>query len=168
VFKRAKNSVIQKDNHRSYPDRFCDLYISSKNNQILFVPYGKMDIGAYAEVDDIIADTWPCDFGKLQANIEATLGKFAPTVSYVKGKWPSYEASKAKSQHAYESDYIRLRLKTDQSRSYGDGEVERITVTASPTALDTNYALVGTGHLLDTKVAQIVIDIADACDKIRD
>jgi hypothetical protein len=48
------------------------------------------------------------------------------------------------------------------------GEVERITVTASPTALDTNYALVGTGHLLDTKVAQIVIDIADACDKIRD
>ena len=45
--------------------------------------------------------------------------------------------------------------------------MERITVTARPTALDTNYSLVGAGHLLDTKIAQIVIDIAEACDKIR-
>jgi hypothetical protein len=126
-----------------------------------------MDIGAYAEIDDIIVDTWPCDFGKLQANIEATLAKFAPTVIYVKGKWPSYEASKASSQRAYESDYIKFRLATDRSRSYGDGEVERITVTANPTALDTTYSLVGTGHLLNTEIAQIVVDIADACDKIR-
>lgn len=167
MFKRTKKPGTEKDAHRSYPDRFCDLYISRKNNQILFVPYGKMDIGAYAEIDDIIIDTWPCDFGKLQANIEATLGKFAPAASFVKGKWPSYEASKATSQRAYESDYIRLRLQTDQSGSYGDGEVERITVTARPTALDTTYSLVGTGHLLDTKIAQIVVDIADACYKIR-
>jgi hypothetical protein len=159
--------VAEKDNHRSYPDRFCHLLISSKYKQILFVPYGKMDIGAHAEIDDILVDTWPCDFAKLQANIEATLDKFGPTVIYLKGKWPSYEASKATSQRAYESEYIRFRLATDQSKSYGDGEVERITVTANPTSLDTTYSLVGTGHLLNTKIAQIVIDIAEACDKIR-
>ena len=126
-----------------------------------------MDIGAYAEIDDIVVDTWPCDFGKLQANIEATLNKFAPTAIHVKGKWPSYEASKATSQSAYKADYIAFRLKTDLSRSYGEGEVERITVTATPSALDTTYSLVGTSHLLDTRVAQIVVDIAEACDKIR-
>jgi hypothetical protein len=168
MFNKWKNTAVaEKDNHRSYPYRYCALYISSKNRQILFVPYGKMEIGAFAEIDDVIVDTWPCDFGKLQANIEATLGKFAPVVSYVKGKWPSYEASKATSRRAYESDYIGIRLETDQSKSYGDGEVERITVSAIPTALDTSYSLVGTGHLLDTKIAQIVIDIADACEKIR-
>jgi hypothetical protein len=168
MFNRRKNSSIaEKDNHQSYPDRFCHLYISSKYKQILFVPYGKMGIGAHAEIDDIIVDTWPCDFGQLQANIEATLAKFAPAVNYVKGKWPSYEVSKAKSQRAYESDYIRCRLATDQSRPYGDGEAERITVTANPTSLDITYSLVGTSHLLNTGIAQIVVDIAAACDKIR-
>jgi hypothetical protein len=50
MFKKWKDpSVAEKDNHRSYPFRQCALYISTKNKQILFVPYGKMDIGAFAE-----------------------------------------------------------------------------------------------------------------------
>jgi len=147
--------------------RFCDLYISDKYKQIIFVPYGKADSGLYAEVDNLIIDAWPCKFQDLQTNIEETLNRYLPSTVYVKSKWPSYENSKAKSQKSFESDYIRIRLETDLSRPYGDGEVERIEVSATPTPLDTTFSLVGCTHLLDTKVAQVVLDIFEACLKIQ-
>jgi hypothetical protein len=168
MFWRKRDSALpEKKAPPAYPKRYCCLRISTKNRQILFVPFGITDIGIYAELDDIIVDTWPCDFGKLQTNIEATLDKFAPTTNYIKGRWPSYEASKAKSQTAYQADYISVSLDTDHTRPYGEEEVERITVNARPTALDTTYSLVGTSHLLGTSIAQIVVDIAEACDRIR-
>jgi hypothetical protein len=71
------------------------------------------------------------------------------------------------SQKSFESEYICLRLETDLSRGYGDGEVERIKVSAIPTSLIDSYSLIGYGHLFDTNVAQIVLDIFNACVKIR-
>lgn len=121
----------------------------------------------YVELDNLIIDKWPCRFQDLQTNIEEALKRFSPTATYIKGKWLGFERSQAKSQRSYETDYIRIRLETDLSRSYEDGEVERIKVTAHPTALDDTYSLVGCTHLLDTKVAQIVVDIYEACMKIK-
>lgn len=150
-----------------HPRRFCDLYISDKYKEILFVPWGKVDNGMYAEVDNLIIDVWPCKFQDLQQNIENVLKRYLSKTAYVKGKWPSLDNSQAKSQKSFESDYIRIRLETDTSRSYSDGEVERIKVSAQPTALDNTYSLTGCGHLLNTQVAQIVLDIFEACSKIR-
>ena len=83
------------------------------------------------------------------------------------GKWPSFDCSKAKSQRSFETDYVTFRLETDLTRSYREHEVERIKVRAQPTILDNTYSLNGCGHLLDTKIAQIVLDIFEACLKIR-
>jgi hypothetical protein len=121
----------------------------------------------YTELDNLIIDNWPCKFQDLEINIEEVLRRSLAKAIYAKGNWPSFERSKAKSQKSYETDYIKLRLETDLSRSYGEGEVERVKVTARPTELDNTYSLTGCGHLLNTKVAQIVIDIFEACMKIR-
>lgn len=166
-WKKESRQPSISENHFPHQYRFCDLYISDKNREILFVPYGKVNNGMHAEVDNLIVDKWPCKFQDLQTNIEEALNRYLSTTTYIKGKWPSFDRSKAKSQKAYETDYIRLRLETDLSRNYGDGEVERIKVTAQPTALDNTFSLVGCTHLLDTKVAQVVMDIYEACLKIR-
>lgn len=164
--KEKQSDPINKDNF-TYPYRFCDLCISDRYKQILFVPYGKLDNGAYAEINNLIIDSWPCKFQDMEKNIEETLNRFSGKAVWVEGKWPSYDNSKAKTQRSYEADFIRLRLETDSSWGYGEGEVERIRVTARPTPLDNTFHLTGTGHLLDTKVAQIVVDIFEACLKIR-
>ena len=156
-----------KERHFPHQNRFCDLYISDKNHEILFVPYGKVENGMHAEVDNLIIDKWPCRFQDLQANIEKALNRYLPKTNYIAGKWPSFDNSKAKSQKAYEADYIRIRLETDLTRNYGEGEVERIKVTAQRTYLDNTFSLIGCTHLLDTKVAQVVMDIYEACMKIR-
>ncbi len=150
-----------------HPYRFCNLYISDKFKQILFTPFGGLENGMHAEVDNIIVDTWPCKFEDLQTNIEETLRRFSDKAIYVKGKWPSFDNSKAKSHRSFETDYITIRLETDLTRNYGEHEVERIKVSARPTSLDNTYTLNGCGHLIDTKVAQIVLDIFEACLKIR-
>ena len=166
-WKKENNHASSNESHFPRPYRFCDIYISEKYHEILFVPYGKVDPGMHAEVDNLIIDKWPCRFEDLQTNIEEVLKRYLPKTTYTKGKWPSFDTSKAKSQKSYEADYVRLRLETDLSRSYGDGEVERIKVSAQPTALDNTFSLMGCTHLLDTKVAQVVMDIYEACMKIR-
>ena len=150
-----------------YPFRFCHLYISDRFKQIIFVPFCKNENGWYAEINDLIIDSWPCNFEILQHNIETILDRYSSVSLNSKVKWPSFENSKAKSQQSFNSDYILFRLETDLSRNYGSGEVERIKVSATPTVLDENYSLVGVGHLFDTQVAQIVLDIFNACLKIR-
>ena len=61
-----------------------------------------------------------------------------------------------------------MSLTTDLERKYGQGEVERILVKASPKNwTDDNYKLIGKNHLMETQVAQVVIDIFKACEKIR-
>ncbi len=148
-----------------YPYRTCTIYISEKFSQIIFVPLGKITLG-HAELENILTDSWPCDFGRLQSNIEETLNKYQEKAEY-KGIWYSYDNSKSKTQTSFETDYIHFNLETDLSRTYGEKERERIKVTARPTKLDNTYFLTGTSHLLDTKIAQIVCDIFDACVKIR-
>lgn len=147
--------------------RFCKLYISDRFQQIIFTPFGRLQNGLYAELDIIIVDTWPCEFEDLQSNIEETLKRFSDNAIYVEGKWPSYDCSKAKSHRSFETEYIPFRLETDLSRSYGESEVECIKVSAQPTVIDKTYALIGEGHLHETRVAQIVLDISEACFKIR-
>jgi hypothetical protein len=166
-WKSKKYSGLPKEDHFPYPFRFCDLYISDRYNEILFVPYGKLENGMHAEIDNVIIDKWPCKFGDLETNIEKTLSRYQQETTWIKGRWPSYDQSKAKSQNSFQTDYINLTLETDRSKSYGDQEVERIKVSARPTRLATTFQLTGTAHLLDTKIAQIVVDIFAACIKIR-
>ena len=166
-WKRDNKQASANNNHFPHPYRICDICISEKYHEILFVPYGKVENGMHAEVDNLIIAKWPCKFEDLQLNIEEILRRYLSQTTYVKGKWPSFEKSKAKSQKSYETDYVRIRLGTDLSSSYGDGEVERIKVNAQPTLLDNTFSLVGCTHLLDTKVAQVVLDIYEACMKIR-
>jgi hypothetical protein len=166
-WKKEKTQAPTTNNEFPHPHRFADIYISQKYHEVLFVPYGRVDNGMYAEVDNLIIDKWPCKFEDLQKNIEEALKRYLSKTTYLKGKWPSFDKSKAKSKKSYETDYIRLRLETDFSRGYADGEVERIKIHAEPTGLDDTFYLGGCTHLLDTKVAQIVIDIFEACMKIR-
>jgi hypothetical protein len=166
-WKKESRRDPKENNKSSRPYRYCTLYISERYKHIIFVPYGQVPDWALVELDNILSDTWPCDFGKLQANIEETLSRYLPSTTYVKGKWPSYNNSKAKSQASFEIDYISLRLETDETKPYGEHELERIKVSATPSRLDNTYSLVGCTHLLDTKVAQIVVDIFSACIKIR-
>jgi hypothetical protein len=166
-WKKSKLSQQSPQSNSPYSYRCCCLYISSKFNQIIFVPQGKADIGLYFELDNIVADTWPCNFERLQLNIEEALNKYQPLATYTKDNWPSYNKSNAKSQKSFELDYISIWLETDLTKGYGEKEVERIKVAAQPSSLDNTYSLVGCRHLLDTKVAQMVIDIFEGCSKIR-
>ena len=166
-WKKTKQFDTRAKGNFPHPYRFCHLYITDKYREILFVPFGKINILAHAEVDNIVVDSWPCEFGKLQKNIELTLNEYRNSTEYVKGNWPSFKKSKAKSQSSFETDYIRVILETDTARNYGEKEVERIKVSAQPSVLTDTFSLVGCGHLLDTKIAQIVIDIVDGCFRIR-
>jgi hypothetical protein len=158
----------------TYPYRHCGVYISTKYKHIMFVPLGRIKNGMSAEHENVISDVWPCDFGKLRENIEEALDRalvahsnFDP-FKYRPGHYPSYDNSKAKSETSFRSEYVLLRVETDNAREYGQGEAERVKVIAHPTSLDTTYRLTGTYHLLDTKVAQLVLDIFEACMKIRE
>ena len=164
-WKKAKEIEQSQQSSLPHPYRACTIYISEKFKQIILVPLGRIAIG-HAELENIITDSWPCDFGQLQSNIEETLNRYQEKTEY-KGIWPSYDNSKSKTQKSFETDYIHFNLETDLSRNYGEKEVERIKVTARPTKLDNTYCLIGTSHLLGTKIAQIVCDIFDACAKIR-
>jgi hypothetical protein len=166
-WKKNKQSSSVKPENFPHPFRFCDLYISDKYKQILFVPYGQADNGTYAEVDNLIIDNWPCNSKDLETNIEEALRRFSPKATWVKGKWPSYDNSKAKSKKSYEVDYVRLTLETDRSRSYGDGEVERIKVTAQPTPLDNTYHLTGTTHLLTRKLHKSFLTFLKLAQKLE-
>jgi hypothetical protein len=157
-----------------HPYRHCDIYISTKYKHILFVPFGHVRHGISAEHDNVISDTWPCDFGKLQENIEECLKRaLVPHVEYDhfqygRGNYPSYNHSKSKSENSFHADYVKLRVETDETRPHSKGEAERIKVTASPSPLEDTYVLTGIYHLMDTKVAQLVLDIFEACTKIRE
>jgi hypothetical protein len=153
--------------HFPHPFRFCDLYISDRYKQILFASYGKTGEGFHTELQPVIVDSWPCQFQDLMANIERALKGYIPKAVPVRGKWPSYDSSKATSQKSFEAEYVRIRLETDMTASYGHGEAERIKVSAHPTPLDTTYCLTGCRHLIETNVAQVVVDIFEACTKIR-
>src|SRR5688500_18101044 len=93
--------------------RMCYLYICARYKEILFVPFGTVNSGVSAEMDDIIVDSWPCNFGKLQENINTTLDKFKSSITYDSNIWPSFRRSKAKSKTSYQNDYIAIRLATD-------------------------------------------------------
>ncbi|MCB0284933.1 MAG: hypothetical protein KDF60_20300 [Calditrichaeota bacterium] len=166
-WKKNKPNLKNSESLISRKYRFCSVYISTKYSQIIFIPWGKTGNGAYAEIEEISVDSWPCEFSSLQTNIEKTLNLYSEKHEYIKGNWPSYKKSKAKSQKSYESDYVFINIETDLTKPYLEMEKERITVTARPTQLDTSYKLTGTTHNIDTKVAQLVLDIFSACERIR-
>lgn len=83
--KKSKENDLNKKEVDQHPYRFCHLYISETYNQILFVPFAKTNSAIstiYAELDSIIIDKWPCDFGHLEQNITATLNKFSNLTEY--------------------------------------------------------------------------------------
>jgi len=154
-----------------FQERHCWLYISSKYGEILFVPMGKIDPWRSSELDSIVVKEWPLNIGELQYLIQEALDKWTDPVPDIKpsnDNWHSFNASKAKTQKSFQVDYVQMSLTTDLESEYGQGEVERIIVKASPKNwTDDNYKLVGKNHLLETQVAQVVIDIFNACEKIR-
>jgi len=81
LWKKNKQSNSDKEDKIPYLYRFCDLYISDKYKQILFVPYGKIDNSGYAEVDNLIIDNWPCTFQELETNIEVKFCVLSPLSS---------------------------------------------------------------------------------------
>lgn len=151
----------------TYPYKLARVYISELHKEILFVPMGRVSEGTYMETFDIIKDQWPCDFGEMEANLENTLSKYNPQMVRHEEFWPAYKASKAKTPKAFAEHYILLRLESDYKNSYGEGEAERINVRTQASPLETNYYLVAQKHLIDTDLAQAIIDMFEACMKIR-
>lgn len=151
----------------TYSYKLARVYISEKYKEILFVPMGKVNEGTYMETFEIIEDQWPCDFGEMEANLENMLNKYNPQMEKHDDFWPAYKVSKAKSQKAFTEHYILIRLESDYKNSYGEGEAERINVRAQASPLETSYYLIAQKHLIDTNLAQAVIDIFNACMKIR-
>lgn len=181
MFWKNKNKISEplkfeanvEGNREAFPylERHCWLYISSKYNEILFVPMGKIDPWKSRELDSIVVKKWPLNIGGLQEAIQETLDKWTDPVEDIKpsnNNWHSFNKSKAKTQRSFHVDYVQMSLTTDMEREYGQGEVERIVIKASPKNwLEDNYKLIGWNHLLHTQVAQVVIDIFNACEKIR-
>ncbi|MGN6492869.1 MAG: hypothetical protein ACTHLE_12795 [Agriterribacter sp.] len=148
--------------------KLARIYISEKYKEILFVPMGGVvHEGMRKELLDIKKDHWPCDFGNLQKNIEEMLNKYEPINPVHEVAWPAFEASAAKTKKSFDLDYIMLRLESDTKNPYSDGEAERINVRAQPGRLETGYYLIGQEQLIDTELAQLVLDIFNACIKIR-
>jgi hypothetical protein len=154
-----------------FPERHCWLYISSKYKEILFVPMGKIDPWRSSELDSVVVKEWPMNIGELQDAIQETLDKWIDPIDENKpsnDNWHSFNKSKAKTQRSFKVDYVQMSLTTDLEREYKQGEVERIIVKASPIDWNgDNYKLVGKNHLVETQVAQVVLDIFSACERIR-
>ncbi len=181
MFRKSKNKrpeppVLESHEMRNkeafpFPERQCWLYISSKYKEVLFVPMGKIDKWKSRELNSVVSKQWPVNIGDLQDLIQETLDKWTDPVEDTEpsnDNWYSYNASKAKTRKSFEVEYVQMRLTTDMEREYGHGEVERIIIKASPKNwLDDNYKLVGKNHLMETQVAQVVIDVFSACEKIR-
>ena len=132
---------------------------------------GRIDPWKSRELDTIVVKEWPLNIGELQDTIQETLDKWIDPVDDIKpsnDNWHSFNKSKAKTQNSFNVDYVQMCLTTDMGREYGQREVERIIIEASPKKWhEDNYKLIGRNHLMDTQVAQVVIDIYNACEKIR-
>lgn len=154
-----------------YRERYCWIHISSKYDEIVFVPMGKIDHWKFREQDSVIVKKWPLNIGELQNTIQLTLDQWLDSVPDVESSnenWHSFNRSKAKTQRSFQTDYVDIRLATDMAREYGQNEVERIIVEASPKNwTDDSYKLIGRDHLIETRIAQLIIDIFKACEKIR-
>lgn len=170
--KQANKSADEiSDNHYPHAKRNCWLYISDKYKEVLFVPMGNVDPWMSREINKVLIKPWPLNIGELQDGIEQTLNNFEESVPENKNSnesWYSYRNSKAKTQRSFKVDYVQILLETDLERSYGPQEVERITVKASPKDWNEDgYKIIGNSHLLETQVAQKVLDIYSACERIR-
>ncbi|MBK7441433.1 MAG: hypothetical protein IPI65_07865 [Bacteroidetes bacterium] len=156
--------------HFPFIERRCWLFISSKFKEILFVPVGKDKI-SFNELDSIIIKQWPLKIEELQDCIQLTLDKFVQNVEDqppTNENWYSLKNSKAKTQQSFKIEYVQIELKTDMEKEYGPKEVERILINAGPfDNLKTRYKLIGKSHLIDTEVAEVVVEIFNACEKIR-
>lgn len=154
-----------------FPQRRCWLYISSKYKEVIFVPMGKTNTGMSYELNSVVVKEWPLNIGELQQTIHETLDKWTKSIVEItpsKNNWHSFNASKAKTQQSFQIDYVQMSLTTDIEKGYEQCEVERIIVTASPKDWQKdNYKLINIAHLTETLVAQIVLDIFNACEKIR-
>ncbi|MEP0266852.1 hypothetical protein [Dokdonia sp.] len=171
---KTSDSYINNENPREdfpYLERSCQIYISEKYQEILFVPYGKMESWMLKELDAVVVKKWPMDFGDLQNTILTTLDTYEyslPDQEPNIKNWHSFNSSKAKTQRSFKTDYISISLRTDLKTKYGQKEVERIIVETSPFDLNKDsYKLTGTAHLIETGIAQIVLDIFHACLKIK-
>tara|TARA_R100000935_G_scaffold3803_1_gene9470 strand:- start:1398 stop:1949 length:552 start_codon:yes stop_codon:yes gene_type:complete len=154
-----------------YSEKSCWIYLSEKYKEILFVPIGIMTEWTFRELDNVIVKEWPLKIGELQKCVNITLDNFKQNVTEIENNndnWFSFKNSKAKSQRSFNEDYIQFQLKTDFSREYADGEVERFNVKSSPRPWDKDrHYIIGTAHLVDTDIAQLILDINKDCQKIR-
>ena len=158
-------------NNPPYSERWCWVYLSEKYNEILFIPIGNISEWEFRELDKVIVKEWPLNIGELQECVNTTLNNFEPKVDKIDNNndnWFSFNNSKAKTQKSFNTDYITFQLKTDFSRDYQDGEVERFTVKSTPKDWDNaRHYIIGTAHLMDTDIAQLILDINKDCQKIR-
>ncbi len=171
--KEDSTSELKENNENSstYSERSCWIYLSEKYNEILFVPIGNISEWRFRELDKVIVREWPLKIGELQDCVNLTLDNFEQIVSEIENNnenWFSFKNSKAKTQKSFNSDYIVFQLKTDFSREYADGEVERFNVKSSPRKWEKDrHYIMGTAHLTDTDIAQLILDINKDCQKIR-
>lgn len=132
---------------------------------------GEIDPWKSRELEEVIAEKWPINIEKLQDLIDRTLDNWKSSVNDIKSSkenWHSYNTSKAKSQRSFKVDYVPINLRTNVDRQYGEKEAERIIVESSPKNwIEDNYKITGEEHLLDTQIAQLVLDVFNACEKIR-
>jgi len=170
VGESVETNGSSKVEHFPFIERRCCLFISSKFKEILFVPVGKDKI-SFNELDSIIIKQWPLKIEELQDCIQLTLDKFVQNVEDqppTNENWYSLKNSKAKTQQSFKIEYVQIELKTDMEKEYGPKEVERILINAGPfDNLKTRYKLIGKSHLIDTEVAEVVVEIFNACEKIR-
>ncbi len=173
--KNKENSTSElnekKDKKTTYSERSCWIYLSEKYNEILFVPIGNTSEWTFRELDKVIIKEWPLKIGELQKCVNITLDNFEQNAIEIENNndnWFSFKNSKAKTQKSFNSDYIVFQLKTDFTREYADGEVERFNVKSSPREWEKDrHYIIGTAHLIDTDIAQLILDINNDCEKIR-
>lgn len=162
----SKNGTIPSP----YPELLARIYISEKFKEILFVPMGCIEdsFGSlFMETFDIISDTWPCDFGELQNNIEILLSSYKTSMPRHDTMWPAHQASRSKTRKAFSEHYILFHLRSDDKRLYYPGEGERIFVRTQASPLETTYYMVALESREGPKLAQAIVDMFDACMKIR-
>ncbi len=154
-----------------FPKRQCWVYISSKYKEVVFVPMGEITPYKSKELNSVITKEWPLNIGELEESIRLTLDKWennVPDSELSTNNWHSFNRSKAKTQQSFTVNYVPICLTTDLDKEYGISEAERIIVKGSPKEWHkTNYKIVGESHLLETHVSQTVLDIFNACEKIR-
>lgn len=94
--------------------KLLGIYISDKNQQIIFAPYHQNDAGVYYEQEQCFCYDWPLTEQELGKHTITYWNQFSPQDKNLRDQkgtdWPAFKWSKTKTIRSFKTDYIKIAV----------------------------------------------------------